>query len=143
MAPRDVRTSRSLIVLAALAGAACGSADPACATFTGTWALSIVPYGGVPNLCSGSRTWTLSQTGCTVTVTAPPSDEANGATGQVLGDQLHVEWSWTPTQGGCILREHVDVALVGSGMRGHYGIEECSPTTLSCGATVTASRQGL
>jgi len=138
-----VHALRQWAVLAVLAGAACGGGDsgPVCADFAGTWSFSPVPWGGVPNLCYGSRVWTLSQTGCNVTVSAPAPDPANGATGHVQGEQLYIEWSWTPSQGGCTLREHVAVTLVGDRMKGNYGITQCTPTYISCAATVDATRQ--
>jgi hypothetical protein len=143
-----VHELRRWAVLAALAAAACGesSSDTGCALFAGTWSLSTVPWAGVANLCYGSRSWSLSQTGCTVTVAAP-SDPANDVTGNALGDKLHLVWSWTPSGSCAQLVEHMDMTLVGSGMTADYWISEtdappCSPSTITCKAHVTAVRLG-
>ncbi len=117
------RSILALVLVVALVSPGCsGDNDPSrpgCVSVAGDWDLSRVSQTGTGITCPETRlAWTMSQTGCEVTVTSTAWDPANSATGALWGSRLYAQWSWLE---GCYqLTESIDVMVDGGTMTGEY-----------------------
>lgn len=117
------RSILALVLVVAVASPGCGEdtgpSRPACVGVAGVWDLSRVSQTGTGITCPEySLVWTLSQTGCDVTVTSQAWNPANGATGALWGSRLYAEWSWL--QDCYRYTESVDAVVDGGTMTGEY-----------------------
>ena len=88
---------------------------PGCVSVAGAWALGRVRQTGTGITCPETNlAWTISQTGCDVTVSSQAWDPANGATGALWGSRLYAEWSWR--QDCYQYTESIDVMVDGGTM---------------------------
>jgi len=91
-----------------------------CVSVGGVWDVTMVGETGTGITCPDrSLVWTLAQNGCDVTLESQAWDPANGATGEVTDDRLHVAWSWFE---GCYrYDESIDLVAASDTMTGtHY-----------------------
>ena len=116
--------SYAVVLVVCSAGCDTTSVDdgaPACAptNVAGVWDVNWTDDGNGQISCWGpSRVWTISQSGCNVTIRSDSWDPANGATGTAGGGRLYVEWTWYE---GCRgVRETVDAAIDGGSMTGTF-----------------------
>lgn len=115
---------RTLAVLLLLAGIACGSGqhEPGCVDASGSWTFSVSDTQSPGNVLSCDErllAWTITQSGCSFAVAAPSWDPSNGATGTVIENRLHVEWS---SSWECMrVSEWIDAVVDGGQMSGRYG----------------------
>jgi len=92
---------------------------PVCVDAAGVWDLTLVSESGTGISCpSRTLTWTLSQSGCGLTIEAPAWDPANGATGGISDDRVYIDWFRLE---GCYrYTESIDVVVHGDTMTGTY-----------------------
>jgi len=118
-----VKRSLALVFVVAVVSPGCSvdtdSGRSGCVSAAGVWDLSRVSQTGTGITCPAtSLVWTLSQTGCDVTVASQAWDPANGATGALWDSRLYAEWSWL--QDCYRYTESVDVMVDGGTMSGEY-----------------------
>jgi len=117
--------SCAVLMVAALLGSACHTEStdsgptPVCVDVAGVWDLTLVSESGTGISCPDrSVTWTLTQTGCNVTIGAAASDTANGATGGISDNRLYVNWFRLES---CYrYTETIDALVHGDTMTGTY-----------------------
>ena len=112
----------ALTLLVALFAVGCeGAADPTpvCVAVAGVWDVNIVPETGTGITCpDASLVWTLSQTGCGVTIASQTWPPLNGAIGTLSGNRLTGRWEFRES---CYQDlESIDVAVDGSTMTGKF-----------------------
>jgi len=119
------RTLLTLFVAAALSSIGCESTSydngpaPVCVNVAGVWDVAMTAETGTGIVCPDrSVVWTLSQSGCNVTIQSESWDSANGATGGVTDNRVYIEWVWLEN---CYrYHETLDVVVDGDTMTGTY-----------------------
>jgi len=113
----------------------------------GVWEVTMVSKTGAGISCPDrSVTWTLSQSGCDVTIESESWDTASGASGGISDNRLSVSWTWFDR---CYrYDESIDVVVDGDTMTGTYYMfrgQEVYPADCPglglCSDTVTGVRR--
>lgn len=147
------RTLLVLFVAAALSSIGCESTSydngpaPVCVSVAGVWDVTMTAETGTGIVCPNrSVVWTLSQSGCDVTIQSESWDTANGATGGVTDNRVYVDWIWLEN---CYrYHETLDVVVDGDTMTGTYYMfrgqavyPAYCPGLGGCSATVSGVRR--
>ena len=144
------RSIHALVLVVVVSPGCNGGTDPSrpgCVSVAGVWDLRRVGLTGAGITCpENGLVWTISQTGCDVTVTSQAWDPANGATGALWDSRLYAQWSWLE---GCYqLTESIDVMVDGGTMTGEYFLVRAQavypafcPGLGMCSASLSGVRQ--